>query len=411
MSLDPSRISAATVTSRSAVALSSNMITPATPTFASMHTHFLQQHHQHRLAMANSAALMNAASGTSGASGPMGHNNSPVTPEHQRLVNQHHLLSSSGSSGSSSSGGDTPMSRTNQYKKIMKPLLERKRRARINKCLDELKDIMTVALQAQGENVSKLEKADILELTVRHLHKLQQSQRLLIETQRNPVEEIQRFQAGYSSCAQEAASFLLQAPGVDVTVSQRLLSHLTANLANPFLNRLNQASTPPKIATAPPPRSFSGSTPATGSESFRRCGFSSPPLSSRMCSASVSASTEFPKASPPPRPSSNPTATIGHFTLSITKAPLSEPARPGDVACQMPLKPEPIRLNPNDPPPSDSSEESASFFTMAEVLMLKGEMSEGDTAGEADWGRLMVVPKWLMMEVPKWMFTPGTEAR
>ena len=45
---------------------------------------------------------------------------------------------------------------------IMKPLLERKRRARINKCLDELKDIMTVALQAQGENVSKLEKADIL---------------------------------------------------------------------------------------------------------------------------------------------------------------------------------------------------------------------------------------------------------
>ena len=34
----------------------------------------------------------------------------------------------------------------------------------------QLKDIMTVALQAEGENVSKLEKADILELTVRHLH-------------------------------------------------------------------------------------------------------------------------------------------------------------------------------------------------------------------------------------------------
>ncbi len=130
------------------------------------------------------------------------------------------------------------MSRTNQYKKIMKPLLERKRRARINKCLDELKDIMTVALQAQGENVSKLEKADILELTVKHLHKLQQSQRLL---PRNPLEEVQRFQAGYSTCAQEAASFLLQSPGVDVRVSQRLLHHLssTSTLAvqNPFLNR------------------------------------------------------------------------------------------------------------------------------------------------------------------------------
>jgi hairy-and-enhancer-of-split protein len=73
----------------------------------------------------------------------------------------------------------------------MKPLLERKRRARINKCLDELKDIMTTALQAQGENVSKLEKADILELTVRHLHKMQQAKCL---NTRNPIEELRRFQ-------------------------------------------------------------------------------------------------------------------------------------------------------------------------------------------------------------------------
>ena len=74
----------------------------------------------------------------------------------------------------------------------MKPLLERKRRARINKCLDELKDIMTAALQSQGENVSKLEKADILELTVRHLHKMQQARRLMT-TSRNPLEEIHRY--------------------------------------------------------------------------------------------------------------------------------------------------------------------------------------------------------------------------
>lgn len=34
---------------------------------------------------------------------------------------------------------EQPMSRTLQYRKVMKPLLERKRRARINKCLDDLK--------------------------------------------------------------------------------------------------------------------------------------------------------------------------------------------------------------------------------------------------------------------------------
>lgn len=39
------------------------------------------------------------------------------------------------------------ISRTVQYKKITKPLLERKRRARINRCLDELKELMVEALE------------------------------------------------------------------------------------------------------------------------------------------------------------------------------------------------------------------------------------------------------------------------
>ena len=43
--------------------------------------------------------------------------------------------------------GDAPVSKTYTYKKITKPLLERKRRARINACLDELKDIMTVGIK------------------------------------------------------------------------------------------------------------------------------------------------------------------------------------------------------------------------------------------------------------------------
>lgn len=53
-----------------------------------------------------------------------------------------------------------PVSRTYQYRKVMKPMLERKRRARINRCLDELKELMVSALQSEGENVSKLEKGE-----------------------------------------------------------------------------------------------------------------------------------------------------------------------------------------------------------------------------------------------------------
>lgn len=60
-------------------------------------------------------------------------------------------------------------------RKIRKPMMEKKRRARINDSLETLKDILlknTVAI-AQGTRPTKLEKADILEMTVRYLHVLQ----------------------------------------------------------------------------------------------------------------------------------------------------------------------------------------------------------------------------------------------
>ena len=229
----------------------------------------------------------------------------------------------------------------------MKPLLERKRRARINKCLDELKDIMTVALQAQGENVSKLEKADILELTVRHLHKLSASQRLLLTSppqQRNPLEEVQRFQAGYSSCAQEAASFLLTSPGVDVTVSQRLLSHLSSNLSNPVM----------AAAAASTAQSAAPVKPASSSPTSTTSGLHSPPPLPVMKQRHLAA-TKL-EQHPPPRPSSNPvmgrtTRLETHFTVAIAKSEGdddSEDEEETEDGLRPVLKPEAIRLNPND---------------------------------------------------------------
>merc|ERR1711920_223143 len=93
------------------------------------------------------------------------------------------------------------MSKTHTYRKVMKPLIERKRRARINSCLDELKDLMVFALQAEGESISKLEKADVLELTVNHLRKLKRQQMLSL----NPA---------------------LASSGVDISIGSRLMGHL-----------------------------------------------------------------------------------------------------------------------------------------------------------------------------------------
>merc|ERR1719319_403496 len=107
---------------------------------------------------------------------------------------------------------DSTMSRTDQYRKVMKPLLERKRRARINACLDELKDLMVFALQNEGESISKLEKADVLELTVKHLRKLKRQQMLAV----NPSVDMDRYRAGFTTCATEV-SRCLTSTGVDVS--------------------------------------------------------------------------------------------------------------------------------------------------------------------------------------------------
>ncbi|XP_050543339.1 enhancer of split mgamma protein-like [Daktulosphaira vitifoliae] len=123
---------------------------------------------------------------------------------------------------------EQPVSRTYQYRKVMKPMLERKRRARINRCLDELKELMVVALQAEGENVSKLEKADILELTVRHLHKLKRHNALGLNGDSVYAD---KFRAGFAHCAAEVSNYLtadVRSPPVDPTSGVKLLHHLGA---------------------------------------------------------------------------------------------------------------------------------------------------------------------------------------
>ena len=125
---------------------------------------------------------------------------------------------------------DPPMSRTHQYRHMIKPMLERKRRARINKCIDQLKDLMVVALQKDGESITKLEKADVLELTVRHLRKLKSHGALGLTS---PPTQTERYRAGYSFCAGEISKYMTSgASGVDVTVSARLLHHLSYCIRN-----------------------------------------------------------------------------------------------------------------------------------------------------------------------------------
>ena len=144
------------------------------------------------------------------------------------------------------------MSRTHQYRKVMKPLLERKRRARINKYLDEMKDLMMSTFESEGESVNKLEKADVLELTVRHLQKLKHQQLLRL----NPTLDQDRFRSGYTACANEVSRFLSSVPGVNLNFGTNLMSHLGTNLnaTNAPLS-VNTVSTSSTSAVSPAPSS------------------------------------------------------------------------------------------------------------------------------------------------------------
>ncbi|KAJ8916789.1 hypothetical protein NQ315_005794 [Exocentrus adspersus] len=141
-----------------------------------------------------------------------------------------------------------PISRTMQYRKVMKPLLERKRRARINRCLDELKDLMVSALVTDGENMSKLEKADILELTVGHLQKLKRKQQL--SGNHSNKEKENKFRSGFVACAEEVSKCLASTPGVDVHLGTKLMTHLGHSLkkmdsVSPLTVQVSSAYTPP----------------------------------------------------------------------------------------------------------------------------------------------------------------------
>ncbi|TRY96824.1 hypothetical protein DNTS_015403, partial [Danionella cerebrum] len=141
--------------------------------------------------------------------------------------------------------------RTARHRQVSKPLMEKKRRARINKCLNELK-ILLESVCSSRVRKRKLEKADILELTVEHLEHLRSSARGISQTSVSA-----EFQSGYRSCLASAHRFLLTSSGDGdrgSAVQQQLLTaahHCTALENEPAL-----------ILTAEPHSSISQQTPA-----------------------------------------------------------------------------------------------------------------------------------------------------
>uniref|UniRef100_A0A671R680 Hes family bHLH transcription factor 6 n=1 Tax=Sinocyclocheilus anshuiensis TaxID=1608454 RepID=A0A671R680_9TELE len=119
-----------------------------------------------------------------------------------------------------------PASRSNRHeedyfgikdRKTRKPLVEKKRRARINESLQELR-----LLLADPDAQVKMENAEVLEMTVKRVESILQNKAKEADSADREANE--RFAAGYIQCMHEVHTFVSSCPGIDATIAADLLT-------------------------------------------------------------------------------------------------------------------------------------------------------------------------------------------
>ena len=167
-------------------------------------------------------------------------------------------------------------------------MIEKRRRDRINHCLMELRRLVPQAISKEGS--TKLEKAEILQMTVDHLRAMQhnckgneQSVLLLFDElisiipcpidANDPSQAWPIFDAhtsGFRECIDEISRYLISVEGFDVQhpLRLRLLSHLEC-----FTDRSISPSTHPSwpVVHQPSPSAFA--TPPLSSYSSAPMGY------------------------------------------------------------------------------------------------------------------------------------------
>ncbi|KAL7386889.1 hypothetical protein ABVT39_015225 [Epinephelus coioides] len=108
-------------------------------------------------------------------------------------------------------------------RKMRKPLVEKKRRARINESLQELRVLM-----ADADLQSKMENAEVLEMTVKRVESILQNRAQEVDAVNR--EACERFAAGYIQCMHDVHTFVSSCPGIDPTVAAELLNHLLESM-------------------------------------------------------------------------------------------------------------------------------------------------------------------------------------
>nr|XP_032661664.1 transcription factor HES-7 [Chelonoidis abingdonii] len=96
-----------------------------------------------------------------------------------------------------------------QDRKLLKPLMEKRRRDRMNRSLERLRLLLLEATQDERLKNPKVEKAEILQKTV-HFVRTQPP----AEPARREDTFLQRYHSGYRECLSQATHFLRSSPGI-----------------------------------------------------------------------------------------------------------------------------------------------------------------------------------------------------
>ncbi|KAM4703121.1 transcription factor HES-5-like [Rhinophrynus dorsalis] len=116
----------------------------------------------------------------------------------------------------------------NSIRHIRKPVVEKMRRDRINSCIKQLRLLLEKEFQQHQPN-SKLEKADILEMTVNYLKEHQLNVNATSYARKSSLQD---FSQGYNRCLEESLQFLSYTE-VQKSTNLKLVQHLNRNIQVP----------------------------------------------------------------------------------------------------------------------------------------------------------------------------------
>ncbi|XP_076049275.1 uncharacterized protein LOC143029949 [Oratosquilla oratoria] len=222
-------------------------------------------------------------------------------------------------------------------RRVNKPLMERKRRERINSCLEELKTLVLKAQSKDPSRYSKLEKADILEMTVRHVQSLHHHDP---SRSSSSNENAGKYRAGFSQCAAEVTRFLAGVKGMPHDVHVRLLQHIqavasqstrapgsSATLCLPKMSIQQMTSEPVTVTTVMIPEDTKTSEKNSAMKTETSTVKSRRPMESPQCSKKRIVATPsyvVPQSPPKSPPNSVPPtlsnqSQIVHYSLSSTQ--------------------------------------------------------------------------------------------